>query len=316
MAADRIAIIGAGMAGLSCARRLADAGLEPVILDKGRGIGGRLATRRTADGYQFDHGAQYVTAETDGFRDLLAQMRAAGAADRWQDGTDRAHIVGVPGMTALAKHLAVGLDVYQSAEVTGIAQREKGWDVTIGTEVLPCSHVIMTVPAPQAAALLGSDHPLMAEIDAVRLLPCLTLMAALSANQPAPFVSRRNQEDPLAWIADNSSKPGRPGPACWIAQANAAWSAEHLEHDREEIARRMLPMLCDRLGADPGSVHYAAAHRWRYANVAVPLGRPFARDETYTLYLGGDWCLGARVEAAWISGTAIARDILDVLEAT
>jgi renalase len=71
----------------------------------------------------------------------------------------------------------------------------------------------------------------------------------------------------------------------------------------------MLPMLRDQLGADPSTVRYAAVHRWRYARVAVPLGRPFARDATGTLYAGGDWCLDARVEAAWTSGDAIANDI-------
>jgi renalase len=72
----------------------------------------------------------------------------------------------------------------------------------------------------------------------------------------------------------------------------------------------MLPLLCERLGADPGAVRHAAAHRWRYAKVAAPLGRPFARDPSGTLHAGGDWCLDARVEAAWLSGDAIARDIL------
>jgi len=88
-----IAIIGAGMAGLACARHLAQAGHAPIIFDKGRGIGGRLATRR-AEGLQFDHGAQYVNAHTPGFAALLAELAAAGAAAPWPDGTGRSHTVG------------------------------------------------------------------------------------------------------------------------------------------------------------------------------------------------------------------------------
>ncbi len=171
---ERIAVIGSGMAGLACARRLADAGRAPVVFDQGRGIGGRLATRRTSDGLQF---------------------------------------------------------------------------------------ITRTDP----------DHPL------------------------------------LAWIAQDSSKPGRHAPACWVAQASATWSAAHLELSPDALATLLLPMLCDRLGTDASAVRYVAAHRRRYARVCVPFDRPFARDTSGTLYAGGDWCLGPRVEAAWSSGEAIAR---------
>lgn len=72
----------------------------------------------------------------------------------------------------------------------------------------------------------------------------------------------------------------------------------------------MLPKLCDRLGVTEDRVTHAAAHRWRYARVTRPLCQPFLTDATGTLHLGGDWCIGPRIEAAWDSGTAIAADIL------
>lgn len=306
----RIAIIGAGMAGLACARRLTEAGLAPVVLDKGRGIGGRLATRREGPGIQFDHGAQFVTARGDGFAAVLAGMQEAGAAARWDDGAEVPHVVGTPGMSAMAKHLARGLDVRQAAEVSALVRADDGWDLVVGTAIERFDRVVVTAPAPQVAALLGAGHPLAAELAPVRLEPCLTLMAALDPASPRPFATRSDDADPLAWIAHDGGKPGRAGTACWVAQAGPAWSARHLELDRESIAALMLPMLCDRLGVSPGAVRHAAAHRWRYARVSVPLGRPFARDAAGTLYAGGDWCLGPRVEAAWTSGDAIARELL------
>ena len=313
MAAERIGIIGAGMAGLACARALADAGHAPTILDKGRGIGGRLATRRTEAGYRFDHGAQFVTARDAGFAAALTQMCGAGSAGRWQDGSDREHIVGVPGMNALAKALAPGLDIRQAVEVASLDAADGGWQLGVADETLAFDRVVIAVPAPQAARLLGPEHPLTAEIGGVEIAPCLTLMVAFDGDAPRPFISRRDPADPIAWIAQDSTKPGRPDLACWVAQAGPDWSTEHLELEREEIAARMLPMMCARLGADPATVRYAAAHRWRYANVTKPLGRPFARDAAGSLHLCGDWCLDARVEAAWLSGTAAARDILDAL---
>ncbi|EGV17079.1 amine oxidase [Thiocapsa marina 5811] len=311
---ERIAVVGAGMAGLACARRLADAGCAPVVFDKGRGIGGRLATRRTPDGLQFDHGAQYVTASSTDFQAVLKQARGDGAAALWNDGaqrTDRPHVVGTPGMTGLAKHLGRGLDIRRGIQVTALRRAGRGWTVSLPEEEADFDRVVVTVPAPQLADLLGSDHPISREVAAVRLDPCLTLMAAFDHAAPRPFITRTDPEHPLAWIAQDSSKPGRHAPACWVAQASTAWSTANLELTSDALVTLMLPMLCDRLGTDPAAVRYAVAHRWRHARVCVPLDRPFARDTSGTLYAGGDWCLGPRVEAAWSSGEAIAQDIVN-----
>jgi renalase len=308
--AERIAVIGSGMAGLACARRLTDAGCMPTVFDKGRGIGGRLATRRAAEGRQFDHGAQYITATAPSFTTLLNEAETAGAAALWADGSNRPHVVGTPGMTGLAKYLARGLDIRQGVEVVALHATKHGWRLTLADGAELFDRVVLTVPAPQVSNLIGPEHPMSREVGGVRLDPCLTLMAAFDPDAPRPFVTRADPDAPLAWIAQDSSKPGRPAPACWVAQASPAWSAAHLELDPEALAALLLPMLCEQLGTEAGAVRYAAAHRWRYARVAVPLGRPFARDASRTLYAGGDWCLGARVEAAWISGDAIAQDIL------
>jgi renalase len=124
----RVAVIGAGMAGLACARRLADAGLAPVVFDKGRGLGGRLATRRV-DGLQFNHGAQYVTARDAGFAPVLRDLLATAAAGLWQTDEGAAHWVGVPGMSALARALALGLQVRHPVQVTSVHKAAGQWSV-------------------------------------------------------------------------------------------------------------------------------------------------------------------------------------------
>jgi renalase len=302
-----IVIIGSGIAGLACARRLADAGLSPVVLDKGRGIGGRVATRRVGD-LQFDHGAQYVNAHGAGFAAALHSLGDSVAG--WEDGTGRTHNVGVPGMSAIPKALGAGLDIRQNAQVARVVQDDNSWALHLDTDTMRAARVVVTVPAPQMAGLLGAEHPLVAALAPVRLAPCLTLMAAVTA--PAPFIARQDADDPLAWIAQDSAKPSRPQSAAtlWVAQSGEAFSRAYLEESPTQIAARMLPLLCDRLGVTADRVTHASAHRWRYARVTQALGQPFLRSPDATLYLGGDWCIGPRVEAAWISGTAIADDIL------
>jgi renalase len=215
---------------------------------------------------------------------------------------------------ALPKALAVGLDVRQGMQVTGIRSNRDCWQVQVGDTCHEAKHVVVTVPAPQVAGLLHAGHPLVAAIGGVSMDSCLTLMAGINA--APPFVTREEPGEDLAWIAQDSAKRGRRGTnsatetVAWLAQAGPAFSAAHLEDDPTAIVARMLPMLCDRLGVTADCVTYASAHKWRYARVASPLGQLFVKDASGTLYLGGDWCIGPRVEAAWTSGTAIANDVL------
>ncbi len=311
---EDVIIIGAGITGLACARRLADAGLAPVVLDKGGRVGGRMATRRVTVGatdVQFDHGAQYVTVREPGFRAFVD--RFSDACADWHDGARAAHVVGVPGMSSLPRAVADGIDVRQGIEVTALRHTGSGYDVQAGSQRFMAARLVLTVPAPQVANLVGAAHPLVERLRDVAYDPCLTLMAAFSPNAPRPFISRTSETEPLAWIAQDSSKPGRANAmTTWVAHASAAWSSAHLDEDEAEIAQRMTPMLGSAIGASVDDVRYASVHRWRYAHVTRALGQPFLCSEDATLYLGGDWCLGARVEAAWTSGDAIANDILKV----
>ena len=307
---QEIAIIGAGIAGLACARRLSEAGLKLVVFDKGRNAGGRAATRCIATDIQFDHGAQYFTARSPAFSSVLESMLSCGAAARWDDGSGKPHFVGIPGMNALATYLERDLERHQSTEVVAVRRARNGWAVDIGADKHQFDMVVITIPAPQIVNLLGQSGAFADELEGVGFDPCLTLMAALEPLSARPFVTRADTDDALAWIAEDSSKPDRGTEACWVAQASHSWSAKYLNSDSEAISAMMLPMLYDRLGITNAKVRYVAAHRWRYAKVSEPLGRPFIRHKSGTLYAGGDWCLGAQLEAAWTSGDSIARDIL------
>lgn len=305
-------IIGAGIAGLSAARALGDQGLDCIIYDKGRGIGGRVATRRVtlADGsaVQFDHGAQFATAKGAGFSAAMAGL--GGALAHWNP-EGRTQMIGTPSMSSLAR--ALGPQAVQNAQVTALHQASDGlWHIGFagGSHIL-ARRLVLTIPAPQLAALLGEGHVLVRAAAHVALQPCLTLMLAAPRDRPAPFIAQRSSEADLAWIAQDSSKQGRPATyTTWVAQAGPEFSQRHLDKSAQEIAALMVPMLCSRLGMAAGDAVYSAAHRWRYAKVQTPLGAPFLRSQDSTLYLGGDWCLGPRIEAAWDSGAAIAADII------
>ena len=308
---DQTIIIGSGMAGIACARALSDAGGAVRVLDKGRGIGGRMATRRVAlpqGDVTFDHGAQYMRPQDPDFAQALA-MAGAGA---WPDADDHGRQVGMPGMSSVPRAMAAGLTVLQQTEVSAMALLDGVWHLKTGAGDLLAKRVVLTVPAPQAARLLGPGHPFAPHLARVTMEPCLTLMAAFPPDSARPFVQRADPAHDLTWIAQDSAKPGRTDKAVtWVAQAGLRFSRAHLEAGTDDIAALMLPLLAEVLGIDPHEALHARAHRWRYAQASTALGQPFLRNDEGTLFVGGDWCLGARAEDAWQSGRAMARDILE-----
>lgn len=301
-----VVVIGAGLAGIACARALHDAGRDALVLDKGRGLGGRMATRRTERG-PLDHGAPWIEAQGSGFARAVAAMVEGGHAAAWTEPAGRRVHAGLPGMSGALRGLAQGLDRRASHEVREARREGGGWRLAVetpeGPAALAARHLVSTVPVPQARALLGGEPGLLAALEPVRMAPCWTLLAWLDPPRPLPAL--RDAGD-VALLSDEGAKPGR-APGGLVLHASAAWTAPRLEMEREEAARALLDLLAEALGERPAPA-FAAAHRWRYARTEAPLGRPFLAAPG--LRLGGDWCLGPGTEDAWASGTAVARDLL------
>jgi predicted NAD/FAD-dependent oxidoreductase len=315
-----VAIVGAGLAGLSCAKTLAAHGVPTRLFDKGRAAGGRLATRRIeAEGrsFSFDHGAQYLTARGEVF---AAALDAAGAKP-W---IDPGRKVGVPRMSALPRALADGLDLATSRHVAEIVGQPGAWrlrhldaalvrpgrpipaDAAV-TEDGPFEAVVLAIPAPQAVPLLAGPAARLAEVIApVTLAPCWTLMAAFPERLPLPDTQRLTG-GPIGWAARDSSKPGRDQAAeTWVVQAGPDWTRAHLEVSPAEATALLLEALGKLAGTTLPAPICAAAHRWRYALAETVLGAPCLWDRELKIGACGDWCIAARAEAATDSGAALA----------
>jgi len=296
----RCAVIGAGLAGLTAARTLADAGLAVVVFEKSRGLGGRLATRRTRGGLDYDHGAPLVPRAPAAFAAYLERATAAGAAAAVADG-----VVGAPGMSALvaplAAGLAAGLDVRFGVEVAAVAPLGAGWAV----DGAPFDAVICAAPAPQTARICAASAPVAEAARGAAMAPCYTLMAAFPGAPDAPPA----EAAPFAALSLSSRKPGRdPAPARWVAHATPGWTHDNLEREREAVAPELLAALAEALGRDPADAVHVAAHRWRYARVTTPVGAPCVTDRG--LVAAGDWLLGPDAGDAHASGLAAAAAVL------
>ena len=325
-AGERVAVIGAGLSGLTAARALADSGRSVELFEKARGVGGRMSTRR-AEPWSFDHGAQYFTVREPGFAQAVAAWRRERLVAPWtghvidlQQGSikprrDReTRYVAKPGMNAICKWLAEGLALHTQTRITDLERVESGWLLADAENEThgPFGTVMISAPPAQAAALLDSAPQLQAVASSVSMEPCWAVMAAFAMTVGVHFDAAFVSGSPLAWVCCEDAKPRRhrgEGEA-WVLHATPEWSRAQIDASQAEVAEQLVEAF--RMAARvtlPRTTH-VAAHRWLYARVTRPVGQPCLWDERLRLGVCGDWFLGGRVEAAYSSGTALARAAL------
>jgi len=324
----RIAVVGAGIAGLACAQELARADVKVTLFERSRGVGGRLATKRVGD-LAFDHGAQFVTARSRTFARYAEVAVRAGALDRWRPRLmedDRRWEqpiedwwVGKPGMNALVRPLARNIELRGSVAVHELLPGQRGWELQTDSgrhnEVFQA--VAVAIPAPQAAGLLGPYAGAFRHLSSVQMAPCWTGMFAFDPPLDLGAEARRWTKGPIVWAACNSSKPDRwRSPQCWVVHASSGWSRQHLELDAAEIAQLLLREFAEAVGGTLPRPAHAAAHRWRHALVEQPLGVPCLVDDEMAAGACGDWCIAPRVEAAFESGRSLAQSLLSIVGLT
>jgi hypothetical protein len=336
------AIVGAGLAGIVCARTLAQAGHTVTVFEKALKVGGRMASRETPFG-TFDHGTQYFTVRDERFEKALAT--ADGVCRRWSANAVRvldplgrvaeaalpameSHWVAAPSMDALPRHwarplqeagrLALGTRVEaierDALDATRWQLRTSGADDSVRV-FSGFDAVLLAIPAPRARMLLAGSQlaPLFVErLQGVTIAPCWTLMLAYpQALQPGlnhlgpQWNAALSTHHRIAWLARESSKPGRSPVERWTVQASPAWSAEHLADDEDRIRAKLLKAFAEVTGIRAQPAH-ADVKRWLHAKTATPLGRSHLWDGRMGLGVCGDWCLGHRLEHAFVSGLDLA----------
>jgi hypothetical protein len=334
-----IAIIGAGLAGLSCAQALVQAGHRVHVFDKSRGPSGRMSTRRAEDPagpWQCDHGAQYFTARDASFRAEVARWQQAGVAALWNarlasfsdstwstPETPLERFVGTPRMTSPAAWLVQGLQqVGERAQtqwqttVQRLERQADGWAITSaehGLHAQRYSAVLLAVPAPQAVPLLQPVAAAGAAVAAsARMRGSWAVMVRCPVPVPLPWDGAFINDGPLRWVARDSSKPGRtvpPGTETWLLHASAEWSEAHIEDSADTVTATLLAAFAA-LGGPATHLVQATAHRWRYADTEPALTQGHWWDATMRVGMCGDWLNGGKVEGAWLSGQSLAQQVL------
>lgn len=312
---SHVVVVGAGIAGVACARELLTAGLSVRVLDRGHHPGGRMASKRLAD-RPVDLGASYLTVSDQDFQRVVEDWRDRGLAREWTDtfcaveggawtAKDGPMRWGTPsGMRSLVLDLASGLDV-ERHEVADLGE-------------LSADTVVLAMPDPQARRLLGDEHPMGARLD--REFEPVIALAARWTDRTWDGVSptRRfdgafiNSHHVLGWVADDGRRRGDEAPVL-VAHSTPDFARLHLD-DPDAAGPEMLSALRDVMALpQPLEVH---VHRWSLARPVGERTAPYALETGPHGLLGvcGDgWGATPKVETAWRSGGDLGRALAERL---
>jgi predicted NAD/FAD-dependent oxidoreductase len=317
---QRIAIVGAGMAGLSAAGELAKRGYEVVVFEKSRGPGGRSCSRRR-EGGSFDHGAPFFEVRSPAFTGAVRRWHLHGIVVQWDGdfgvarggGIQREHHsderwVGQPKMSSIGRYLASGLNLHVSTRIISLSGDPGAWVLTdgAGTEHGPFDWVVLSCPGPQARTLLPEACPLAEEASHMRYSTTWVAMLEFEDPLDLEWDAIRFIRGTLGAAYRNSSKPERGAQERWVLHADSQWSAIHQERSQHWVGAALSESFSSWTGASPS---FVSAHRWLYAQSQLRGIRLAMADSQWQLGLCGDGLAGSGLDAAWSSGVTMAEDI-------
>ena len=331
-----IAIIGAGMAGLVCAQQLQQAGYQVILVDKSRGIGGRMATRRLHDTLA-DHGTCYLKPQSGLLLRLIEQLGDQQILKVWTEQVysfDNGELIANPpapryiapeGMNVVAKFLAQNLEIKRNLRAIQLSPTpEKIWKISFAEteETLSAKAVIIAIPSPQALDLVSSlkdnlEPEFLSALESVEFYPSLSLMAGYESFTPPDWKAVTFPDDPiLGWVGFDSSKRVEQSRRVFVLQSSAKFAETHLETtDLNPVAQAMFHQAGKTLLAALAFPEWFQIHRWRYAFPKQPLAQTFLdANLEIPLLCCGDWCGGELVAGAMESGMAAAQAMNTKLE--
>jgi renalase len=317
---EKIAVIGAGIAGLTVAQKLTNKGFLVDIFDKGRNVGGRMSSRRSEWGY-LDHGVQYFTIKNSLFQDFIAQNKEIvklwiGKFARWQNSEliaielENPRYVPTVAMNNLCKNMATGLNIKLETRILFL-EKNQTWTLIDENEQQYSNYdyVIITAPPVQTIDLLAHHTTFTESIKELKMFACYSLMLIPENKIDLGFDGIEFQHPILGWIAFNDSKPLRGEKGGIIIQSNFTWAEEILEKTRDSVGKTLKEATEEALNIRFNNSLYESVHLWRYAIPQQTNDQGYYLDTSNKIGVCGDWCLSGKVESAFLSGYFLAKEI-------
>ncbi|MFN3360459.1 MAG: NAD(P)/FAD-dependent oxidoreductase [Pseudanabaenaceae cyanobacterium] len=329
----QVVIVGAGIAGLACGRRLKQAGINAIILEKSAGVGGRVATRR-AQGTWLDHGLPYVQTGTDPrYNQWVQSLLQRGILQTWTDRRfllsvhglanqqeDRPLLAAPQGITAIAKDLAQDQTVHLQTKVAEIKIANDRWQLLTDKGEFSADILVMTPPAPKTYDLLAyalSFHPeVLKSLEVVKYHSTMTLLCGYHSQRSLPRdweVLICRDHPIIQTLYFNSTKQDQPPYASIVVHSTEDFALHHYSTgDLGRVGEIMLEAIGQLLTSQIAKPDWWQVHRWRYSRVKQPLELPsLASYRPLPLFFAADWLAGDGIESAFIAGIDAAEEILN-----
>ena len=326
---QKIAIIGSGLSGSVLGYYLQKS-TSVSLFEKSQGVSGRMSTRSFAD-FEFDHGAQFFTARSNKFNEFLLPYLEDRTVVEWkpkiltlEKGKDpfkrlwyEPHYIAQPKMTSLCKAIASSKDIKFKTRIDKIFQKNGRWSLVSGNEIVGEGYcwVISTTPAIQTRELFDASGISLNGLSEVNYSPCFSLMVGLSSSVQLNFDAALVKNSPIKWIAVNSSKIGRSMNKTLVIHSSNSWAQDNLERELSYVQDQLLRELKGLVGLTEIDVDHIDLARWRYAKVSKVSSQDVCVNSSLKVAACGDWCLGSRVEDAFLSAVDLYEALTESLEA-
>jgi len=333
-----VAVIGAGLAGLVCAQELQQKGHKVIVLEKSRGVGGRIATRRL-ENTCFDHGFRYLENQGKHTQALIDELTKANIIEPWcaniyQHSTtkglqpeNRNPYIAPQGMSAVAKFLATDLDIWFQCRVTGLSEQNDAWQLTLDSpqnkpQQIRAKALVMAIPAPQALNLIEAQEiprlpsSFVEQLRAIEFQPCISVITSYTQAFQESWQAIRFSDHPnLAWICLDSSKRNLYPDNIFVIQSNADFAHKYLDTENLEAVGQELLNSASEVLSWLNQPEWMISHRWRYAFPHRHLGAThLATNNPLPLICCGDWCEGNLAEGALKSGLTTASALGELIK--
>jgi renalase len=315
----KIAIIGAGISGITLANNLKEIA-EVKIFEKSRGVGGRMSSRYS-EKFSFDHGAQYFSARGREFQNFLQSFISSKDVLPWigkviniedKKITDHfwfeTHLVACPNMNSLCKKMSQGLDITIGTEVATLTKKQDLWNLCdINNHDLGSFNLVISSAPPIQTKKLFGDY---FNIKEIAMQPCFSMMLGFEKKWQNDWIFAKVKNNPIKLIAINSSKPARNCDVTSIViQTKKGWSLENIDSTSEDLQKILLENFTNLVGISSKEASYISLHRWLYALVDEVGGDIFF-DQKNALAATGDWACDSRIEDVWIAANKLSQAIL------
>lgn len=320
----KIAIIGAGISGITLARELSSSN-EVTIFEKSRGIGGRMATRR-AGNYNFDHGTPFFRAKTKEFRNICQIAQNNGVIEDWkcqlveivngeisQQEPIKNHpiLVSKPQMNSFCKFLGKNLNILLKKQIESLHFENDKWSLkTSENEIFDqFDYLFLAIPSHQVINLIPNNFKYFDIISNIKMTACFSLMLGLPDNLELGFDAALVKDPIISLITINNLKPERPKNFSLIVNSTNIWAENNIDQNINSIKEKMIDQLKKIISIDLSNIEYENIHRWKFANADYRKGEKSLFDPNLSLGVCGDWLIVGSVENAFLSGLDLYKNI-------